>query len=207
MTDFQQSSGQGRAQPKVPFLEQEINTVLLLGSGVAGLLYVQLAREFGAARIMATDVADYRLAAARDLGADLAVHAREDVPARLRDMNDGWLADVVIVCTGAVSAIEQALASVERGGTVLLFAPTAKDVTIPISINELFFRNDVTLTTSYAGSPADYAEALQLIHAGKIRARDMITHRLGLGEIGHGFRLLTDPEEEKALKIIIEPQK
>jgi L-iditol 2-dehydrogenase len=74
-------------------------------------------------------------------------------------------------------------------------------------VNDLFFRNDVTLTTSYAGSPTDYAEALGLIGEGKARAGEMITHRLGLGEIGRGFHLLTHPEEEQAIKIVLQPQR
>jgi len=183
------------------------DTVLVLGSGIAGLLHVQLARASGAARVVATDIADYRLEAARRCGADATIHASEDVPRRFRDLNDGWLADVVIVSTGAESAIKQGLASVERGGTVLLFAPTDRGVTIPISVNDLFFRNDITLTTTYAGSPADYGLALELIRSGRIHVREMISHRLSLGEIGLGFRLLTNPEEQKAIKIIIEPQR
>ncbi|MBM4432650.1 MAG: zinc-binding dehydrogenase, partial [Chloroflexi bacterium] len=131
-------------------------SVLVIGSGISGLLHVQLARALGAGRIVATDVVDYRLEAARRFGADETFRAEEDLPAQLRRINEGQLADLVIICTGAVSAIAQALKSVERGGTVLFFAPTNAGVTIPISVNDLFFRNDITFTTSYAGSPADY---------------------------------------------------
>jgi hypothetical protein len=52
-------------------------------------------------------------------------------------------------------------------------------------VNDLFWRNEVTLISSYGGSPADYAAALELIRTGKIRVREMITHRLGLAETGH----------------------
>ena len=97
-------------------------------------------------------------------------------------------------CTSANSAINQALESVERGGTILFFAPTDPGVTIPISINDLFFRNDITFTTTYAGSPADYAVALELIRARRVNAGEMITHRLGLGETGLGFQLVADAQ-------------
>lgn len=180
-------------------------SVLVIGSGIAGLLHIQLACALGAGCVVATDIVDYRLEAARRFGADVTIRAEEDVPACLRQVNDGRLADVVIVCTGAASAITQALHSVERGGTVLLFAPTEPGVTIPISINDLFFRNDVTLTTSYAGSPVDYATALELIRAGRVRVREMITHRLSLAETGLGFRLVADARD--SIKVIIEPQR
>ncbi|MFC1862096.1 zinc-binding dehydrogenase, partial [Chloroflexota bacterium] len=181
------------------------NCVLVIGSGISGLLHVQLAHVLGASRIVATDINDYRMEAAKRFGADATIHAEEDLPARLRQVNQGLLADLVIVGTGTMSAINQALKSVERGGTILLFAPTNQGITIPISINELFFRNDITLTTSYAGSPADYQTALELIQAGTIPVRQMITHRLSLAETGSGFQLVA--AAQNSIKVIIEPHR
>jgi len=180
-------------------------SVLIIGSGISGLLYMQLARTLGASRVIATDINDYRLEAAQRFGAEVTIHAEEDLPTRLRQVSQGCLADLVIVCTGAESAIAQALKSVDRGGTILFFAPTDAGVTIPISINELFWRNDITLTTSYGGSPADYQTALDLIRAGTIPVRQMITHRLGLAETGLGFQLVADAQN--SIKVIIEPQR
>ncbi len=181
------------------------HSVLIIGSGIAGLLHVQLARALGAGRVIATDIDDYRLEVAQQFRADAAIHAKEDLPSRLRQVNQGRLADLVIVCTGATSALAQALQSVERGGTVLFFAPTNPGVTIPISINDLFWRNDITLTTSYAGSPADYTAALELIRARSVHIGEMITHRLGLAEAGLGFQLVADAQN--SIKVIIEPQR
>jgi L-iditol 2-dehydrogenase len=179
-------------------------SVLVIGNGIAGLLHIQLARVSGAAHIMATDIVNYRLEAARRFGADAAVHAGDYTPESLRQAADGRLADLVVLCSGAISAISQALESVERGGTILFFAPTQPSVSVPISVNDLFWRNEITLTSSYAGSPQDYAAALDLIQAGGIRVRDMITHRLGLAETGLGFQLVAQAQD--SLKVIIEPQ-
>jgi len=180
-------------------------SVLIIGSGIAGLLHVQLARTLGAGCVMATDAVDYRLKAARQFGADATFHAEDDLPSQLRQVNQGRLADAVIVCTGATSAIAQALQSVARGGTVLFFAPTAPGVTVPLSINDLFWRNEITLTTSYAGSPADYAAALELLHTHRVHVDEMITHRLSLEEAGIGFQLVADAQN--SIKVIIEPQR
>jgi L-iditol 2-dehydrogenase len=180
-------------------------SVLVIGSGISGLLHVQLAKALGAGLIVTTDISAYRLEAAKRLGADVAIDADEYSPDRLRELNRGYLADLVILCTGAVSAVTQALASVERGGTVLFFAPTAPNITIPISINDLFWRTDRTLATSYAGSPADYAAALRLIQAHRLPVRDMITHQLSLAEAGLGFQLVAEAQD--SLKVIIEPQR
>jgi L-iditol 2-dehydrogenase len=180
-------------------------TVLVIGSGIAGLLHIQLACATGAGRVLATDISDARLRAARTFGADTVIHANENVPSEIRRVNDGCLADKVLVCTGATSANLQALESVERGGTVLFFAPTDPGVTLPISVNDLFFRNDVTLTTSYAGSPADHIAAMELIRAGRMDVGKMITDRLSLSETSKGFQLVAEAQE--SIKVIVEPQR
>jgi L-iditol 2-dehydrogenase len=180
-------------------------TVLVLGSGIAGLLHIELAKALGAGKIIATDVSEYRIKAAKDLGAHEAVKAKELTPALVRDINRGRLADLVILCTGAKTAQLQALSLVERGGTVLFFAPTDQGVTIPLSVNDLFFRNDITLTTSYAGSPADHWRAMQLIEAGVLNIQRMITNRFGLVDTVKGFQMVAEAGE--SIKVIIEPQR
>lgn len=179
-------------------------TVLVLGSGISGLLHIKLARALGAGRVIATDISPYRIEAAKRHGADLALDAREDIPALLRRATGGHLADTVIICTGATSAVRQAIESVERGGSVLFFAPTDQGFTIPVPVNELFWRNEVTLTSSYAGSPADHALALELIRSRRLEVRSLITHRLGLDRTGLGFKLVAEAGE--SLKVIINPQ-
>jgi L-iditol 2-dehydrogenase len=180
-------------------------SVLVMGSGIAGLLHIYLAGVMGATRVVATDVSESRLERAGRIGAFAALNAKEDIPTRLRRLNDGRLADLVIVCTTAPPAFVQALECVERGGTVLLFAPPEPGFKLPVPVNELFYRNDITLTTSYAGSPADYATALELIRSRRICPQQMITHRLPLAETQKGFQLVAAAEE--SLKVIIEPQK
>ena len=177
-------------------------TVLVIGSGISGLLHVQLAKARGAARVVATDISDYRLNAAKQFGADATIHGAEDVPARLKEFNDGRLADLVIVCTGAMPAIQQATKSIDRGGTLLFFAPTAAGVDAPIPLFD-FWRDEITVVTSYAGSGDDLKESLELIHNRKVRVADMVTHRLPLAETGVGFQLTASGSD--SIKVIIDP--
>jgi L-iditol 2-dehydrogenase len=86
----------------------------------------------------------------------------------------------------------------------MLFAPAPSGTVVPLSINDVFWRRDVTVTTSYAASPADCAEALELIRSKRVRVDDMITHRFGLAETGKGFQLVA--EGGGSLKVIIKPQ-
>jgi L-iditol 2-dehydrogenase len=181
------------------------SSVLVIGSGIAGILHVHLARSIGARSVAATDISEYRLKMAERFGADKVINASSDVPKRFSEYNGGMLSDIVILCAGAPKAIEQALGSVRRGGTVLFFSATGKGLTIPFSINDTFWRTEVTLTSSYAGTPEEHREAIKLISSGKVNVRDMITHRLSLAEALKGFQLVANAKD--SLKVIIEPQK
>lgn len=179
------------------------DTVLVLGSGLSGLLHVQLARLRGAECIIATDVNGYRLKAAEKFGADFAINAKEDIPKKLRQLNDGRLADRVIVCTGAESAGMQALRCADRGGSILFFAVPEPGIEIPIPFVQ-FWRDEITMTTSYGAAPVDLEESLKLLADKRLNVRDTITHRLGLSETGLGFKLVSEAKD--SLKVIIEPQ-
>lgn len=178
-------------------------SVLILGSGISGLLHIMLARAQGAGRIIATDINNYKLDAAKRLGADEVIHASEDVPSRVTEINDR-LVDLVIVCTGAFKAFTQALKSVDRGGAVLFFAATDPDIELPVPVNE-FWRNGITLLPSYGGSPYDCAVAIDLLRAHKVPVNELITHRLPLEEIQKGFKLVEESSE--SIKVVIEPHK
>ena len=177
-------------------------TVLVIGSGISGLLHIQLAKARGADRVIATDISEYRLNAARQFGADATINGAQDVPDRLKDLNGGRLADLVIVCTSAMAAIAQATKSVDRGGTLLLFAPTAAGVDVPIPLFD-FWRDEINVVTSYAGSGDDLQESLALIRDYKVRVADMVTHRLPLAETGRGFQLTASGQD--SIKVIIDP--
>lgn len=177
-------------------------TVLVIGSGISGLLHIQLARARSGARIVATDISDFRLNAAKRFGADTTIHGAEDVAARLREVNDGRLADRVVVCTGAMPAIQQGVKCVDRGGTLLLFAPTAAGVDVPIPLFD-YWRDEISVVTSYAGSGDDLKESLELIRDHQVRVADMVTHRLSLAETGLGFQLTASGQD--SIKVIIDP--
>jgi len=179
-------------------------SVLVLGCGMSGLLHIALARDAGADLIVGTDVHPYRMDAAPRLGADQAIDAREDVPGRFRALNGGRGADLVVICTAAPSAVEQAFGTVDRGGTVLMFALPDPATAYPIPLFELW-NDDVSLIHSYAGAPADIQEALDLISSGRVDVRPLITHRMPLAKTGDAFRLVMAAGE--SLKIIIEPQR
>lgn len=179
-------------------------TVLVLGSGIAGLMNIKVAKAYGASRIIATDVSRYRLDAAKRFGADATIEATKDVPKLAREANGGRPVDYAIVCAGAASAVDQALKSIDRGGTILLFAPPLPGTQVQVPFGDLW-KDEITITTTYAASPDDIREAIELLRSKKVVLSDMITHRFGLADTGKGFSLVAAAGE--SIKVIVEPQK
>jgi L-iditol 2-dehydrogenase len=178
----------------------EKKTVLVLGSGVSGLLHVRLAKLRNCL-IAATDVNPQKLELAGKAGAQILIPAAEDVPAQLIK-ETGRKADIVILCTGALPAVEQAWRSVEKGGAVVFFAVPGPEQKVVIPIND-FWTKEVRVLTSYYCGPPDLREAMALLAAGEIEVDSLVTQRLPLERIAEGFGLLLEGRD--AVKVIIEP--
>jgi L-iditol 2-dehydrogenase len=179
-------------------------SVFIIGSGISGVLHIALAHASGAGKIIASDISEYRLKAAKQFGADETMLAKEVNPAKIREINQGRLADLVIVCAGTISAYTQALQSVDRGGTVLCFAPLEPGLNFVFPFFE-FWNDGITLMSTYGGSPLDITNAIELIRAQGLPIREMITHRLPLKDTGLGFQLVAEAKD--SIKVIIEPQR
>ena len=177
-----------RAQRVIDVKKSQV--VLVLGSGVSGLLNILVAKLKGA-KVIATDIDEYRLGKAKEYGADEVLHSE-----KLGDIK----ADKIIVCTAALSAIGQAFRSIDRKGTILLFAIPDKNIEIPTLD---LWRNEITVTSSYGAAGDDLAEALELISGGKLDMGQLITHKLPLRKIQEGFRLVAEAKE--SLKVVLEP--
>jgi len=168
-------------------------SLLVLGSGLAGLLHIRLARAMGAKRIYAIDPNEGRLEAAGLSGADETIHANGPLPR----------ADRVFVCTEASTAADHALDAINRGGQILYFASDGPDKKITVNLTN-FWITQPAIRFSYGAAPRDVLDALDLISAGKVRVDDLVTHRFGIDRIGEAFGLAAAPRDG-SLKIIIAP--
>ena len=181
---------------------QKDDTLLIIGSGISGILHLQLAKLKGLQKIIVADINHYRLELAKKFGAQYGLDAKENLPERIKEINNGHLANQVIVCTGAAPAAMSALDCVDNGGTILFFAVPEPSVKLPVPINQ-FWRNEITIQTSYGAAPNDLEDSLSHLATGKLNVKQMITHRLSLREAQEGFRLMA--EAGASLKVILEP--
>ena len=179
-------------------------TVLVLGSGIAGLLNIKLAKAYGAKKIFATDIESYRLKLAKEMGADLIINAKENIAEQIKKNNNEKLVDFVILCAGVSSAVRQAIECVEFGGTILWFAMTPPSVEVSIPFFDLWNKQVKTFST-YASVGKDIVEAMELLKKKKIDVNNMITHKLPLKETAKGFKLVAEARD--SMKVIIEPNK
>jgi len=180
-------------------------TVLVLGSGIAGLLHIGLACGLGAGLVVAADTIPFRLKKASKMGAHVTLDADTNITAALVEANGGYLADLVIVCFEGF--LPQALKNVSKGGTILLFAGFSESSLFPAGISDVFWRTEVTITSTYAGSPQDCNTALKLIKAKTVKVDELITHRLALDEARFGFQAVSDPVTHNCIKVVLEPHR
>ncbi|MBI5206826.1 MAG: alcohol dehydrogenase catalytic domain-containing protein [Candidatus Firestonebacteria bacterium] len=164
--------------------------VLVFGCGVSGLLNIKLAK-LNNAKVIAVDINKYRLKKAKEYGADEIVNANKIIDIK---------ADRIIICTGAIQAIEQAFNCIDKKGIILLFA--IPDINIKIPTVD-FWRNELTITSSYGAAPIDIEESLKLIKNNKIDVLRMITHIIPLEKIQEGFKIASDARE--SLKVVLIP--
>jgi len=165
-------------------------TVLILGSGISGLMNIELAKLKGA-KVIATDIDPYRLRKAAEFGADRTIDVSKE------ELN--LKAERIIICTPAMAAVKQAFECIDKKGIILFFAIPNKNIEIPIVD---FWRNELTIKSSYGAAPEDLKEALELIKDKKGNVTRMITHKLPLEKIQEGFKIVA--EATKNLKVLIE---
>lgn len=179
------------------------DTIAIQGAGFMGLCFVQLARLYPFARIVALDFSDWRLERALEMGATHTINPkREDAPAVLSSINGGRLADAVVSTAPSAKAWEAALGLVGTGGTLHVNAPPHPDERVQVDPNHLYF-SGITINHAYSSTRAETNAVLEMIANGRVDAKSLITHRFGLEGIAQGLDLLTRAGE--SIKSVIIP--
>ncbi len=180
------------------------DTVAVVGAGFMGQGFVHLSPLFGAGKVVALDFSDWRLGQALNFGATHTINPKiEDPIEAMRGLNNGRLADTVIVTVPSSAAWDQAMRLTGTGGCLHLGAPLPHGTDWIRDGCEAYF-DQVTVTSRYSSDHTDTYSYIRLLEAGRVNARQAITHRFDIADTAVAFRLLT--AAENSLKIVIFPQ-
>ncbi len=178
-------------------------TVVVLGPGPIGLMAVQLVKALGATKVILTGTRGNRLDVGKQVGADVVIDVTEEDPiAAVMRETDGLGADVVIECSGAKIAAEQAFQMPKRGGRISLIGDPHEPASIDL---RKFVLDDFRAAGVRGEGMGDCKRSLALFSAGKIQAKPLITHMYSLEDINTAFETYLG-RIDGAIKVIIHPQ-
>jgi S-(hydroxymethyl)glutathione dehydrogenase/alcohol dehydrogenase len=166
-------------------------TAVVVGVGGVGLNIVQVAAAHGAARVIAVDLDDLKLAAAGSMGAtDLVNASGEDAVAIVRKVAGGAGADVAFDAVGSSATFEQAVQMVADGGRMVAVGLTAATATAAVPINHLV-RRGISLRGSYgARTRSDMPAIISMVADGRVRVDGLISQRVPLHAALETYRAL-----------------
>jgi alcohol dehydrogenase len=179
------------------------DVVAIVGAGPIGLAAVITARLFSPAHIVAIDLADTRLEAARRFGADVVVNSgRDDPRAVVRSLTGGLGADVAIEAVGIPETFELATDLVRPGGRVANVGVHGKPATLHL---ERLWSRDLTITTGLVDTFTTPA-LIRLLAGGQLRTSSLVTQRFALDDIMAAYDSFARAAETGALKVVLTPE-
>ncbi len=174
-------------------------SVGVFGCGPIGLLILQLARLAGASSVLATDILQHRVEAARHFGADEAHLIDGSFSSQEAIMLSRHGLDVVFEAAGENTAVEMAVAAARPGGKVILVGIPSDDRTsFTASVAR---RKGITLKLVHR-MKLTYPRAIHLVESGKVDVQSLVTHTFSLDRAAEAFELAARRE---GLKVIIIP--
>ena len=177
--------------------------ITVIGAGPIGNLVAQAAKGMGAAKVMITDVSDYRLEKARECGIDVCVNTRnKDVGEAMIEAFGPDKADVIYDCAGNNITMGQAIKYARKGSVIVLVAVFAGMATVDLAVandHEL----DIKSTMMYRHD--DYLDAIKLVNEGKVHLRPLISNTFAFKDYLKAYEYI-DANREKTLKVIINVQ-
>jgi L-iditol 2-dehydrogenase len=176
------------------------DTVVVIGAGAIGLLSADAALVRGAARAILVERVPGRLAKAAELGFETVDSNADDPVAAIRALTGGLGADVVLECAGVPATVAMAIRILRRGGRCAAVGiPT---IGVEIDVQRLVL--DELELVGCRATAGEMRHVMPLVEQGRIRVRDVMTHRFGLVDYGQALATFNDPASG-AIKIIIEP--
>ncbi len=179
------------------------DNVAIIGAGPIGLLHLLAVRKMGVEKTIMIDLVDERLDFARKIGADETINGgNENSIEEVRQLTNGYGADVVIEAIGLPATWEQALKLARKGGTVLEFGGCPPGTEIKLNAEQLHYGETKVLGTFHT-TPLHFRKALNLIASRTIDVRPLVTRKMKLEDLKEAFEILSTSKTE--IKIAITP--
>ena len=176
------------------------DVVAVVGSGPIGLSAIMGARLFSPSHVVAIDLADSRLEAAKQFGADVTVNNSHQDPLEVvRSLTDGLGADVAIEAVGVPPAFELAVALSRPGGHIANIGVHGEPATL--HLEEQWIRN-ITVTTGLVDTYST-PTLLRLVTSHQIDAGRFVTHHFGLNDFTEAYDVFSHASETGALKVVL----
>src|SRR5690606_34746872 len=142
------------------------DTAVVVGTGMIGLLLIQVLKQTGVGKIIGIDLADSRLELAQQLGADVTINARDkDVQEQILAHTQGRGADIGFEVVGITATLQTAVKALRKGGALTLVGNISATAELPI---QLVVTRELTLYGS-CGSQGDYPASLAMLAQGKVQ--------------------------------------
>jgi alcohol dehydrogenase len=192
-TAFEVGVLNGRAEPG--------DTVAVIGAGPVGLSAIMTARLFTPGRIIAIDMADARLAHAREFGADETINnGSTDAIEAVMALTGGLGVDLAIEAVGVPATFELAADLIRPGGRVANVGVHGHPAMLHL---ERLWIRDVTITTGLVDT-STIPQLLRLITDGRLDPTTLITHRFPLADTMHAYDVFADAAHTDALKVVLQ---
>ena len=177
--------------------------VAVLGAGPIGILVAQAAKGMGAESVLITDLSDLRLEKARQCGVDFCVNTREaDFGEALVSSFGPDKADVIYDCAGNNVTMGQAIRCARKGSTIILVAVFAGMAEVDLAVlND----HELNLNPTMMYRNEDYLEAIELVRAGKVDLKPLISKHFAFRDYAEAYRYI-DENRETTMKVIIDVQ-
>ncbi|MEV1120870.1 zinc-dependent alcohol dehydrogenase family protein [Actinosynnema sp. NPDC049800] len=174
-------------------------TIVVVGAGPIGLAAIETARLYSPGHVVAVDVAESRLEAAKQFGADLTVNAADDVERVVAELTGGMGADLAIEAVGVPETFELCARLIRPGGRVANVGVHGKPATL--HLEQLWIRN-VTITTGLVDTVTT-PTLLTMLANGRLDAERFATHHFALDEMDLAYDVFARAGETGALKVVL----
>ncbi|MBI0094099.1 MULTISPECIES: zinc-dependent dehydrogenase [Gilliamella] len=181
------------------------DSILIMGAGTIGILHAQLAKIKGANKVIVSDMSEFKLQKALNVGCDYAINIKEkNIIDEVNKITDGQGVDVIVIAAGVSSLVADAVNMVRRAGKIIVFSGFDKNKLVTLDVSR-FFKDEISIIGTYSVTPYEFPEALDLLEKRKLNTKEMITHVYPLNKLSEAIDISTNPEQP-VLKVIIKAE-